>query len=251
MTDQRRTGSRGTPPLSPEDQPEVPDDILVIEEDGSAGSVELLEEVQGDGGAAMDDAASGMGDDGSPLAEEVARLRKELEEARAAEASAKERQIRALADYDNLRKRTEREKAEQQRHALAATLIEILPVLDNFDAALSAPEGAGGDFRAGVELIARQLTDILGRLGLSEVPAAGAKFDPHHHEAVAREESRELPHNSVARVLRKGYLLRDRLLRPAMVKVAVRPDGEPPPESDLSGTGGSPDGGEPETNPEP
>lgn len=196
------------------------DGWLVVEESGVVGGVELLEEVTSPRRAAGDEA-------GPELARELDELRAELAAARTAESTARERHLRALADYDNLRKRSERERGENQRLALAQVVREVLPVVDNLQAALSAPtttEGAAEQFREGVELIARQLTEVLSRFGIVEVPGEGSPFDPAHHEAVAKAESSDRPHNTVAKVLRRGYLLNERLLRPAMVQVAVRPE---------------------------
>lgn len=212
---------------------EVPgrdDDILVVEaRDAGPSGVELLEELH----PADDDAASPSRGAG-PSVEET--LREQLAQSEATAKDAQERHLRALADYENLRRRTERERGEAQKIALANVLREVLPVVDNLEAALSAPSTApeGDPFRSGVELISRQLTEVLGRFGLSVVPGEGAPFNPSVHEAVARDEGSSHPHNSVAKVLRKGYLLGDRLLRPAMVRVAVQaePSGEiPVPES--------------------
>jgi molecular chaperone GrpE len=117
-------------------------------------------------------------------------------------------------------------------------------VLDNLERALAA-EGVAEDLRRGVEMIVRQLRDALRRYGMGEVAAVGARFDPKVHEAVLREESAEVDHPTVVAELQRGYLLHDRLLRPAMVKVAVPPEpghGESAP----SGGGAAPGGGDPD-----
>ncbi|MCL4838173.1 MAG: nucleotide exchange factor GrpE [Thermoanaerobaculia bacterium] len=144
---------------------------------------------------------------------EVAVLRLELEELR-------DRALRTLADFDNYRKRVEREREEQRRQAVADVLRDLLPVVDNFDRALAA-EAVPSDFRTGVELIARQLREVLGRFGLREVEAVGRPFDPRFHDAVSRQESAAVTEPTVAAELQRGYLLGDRLLRPAMVVVTV------------------------------
>lgn len=132
----------------------------------------------------------------------------------------KDRYLRTLADFENFRKRNEREKADFFRHALGAVLKDILPVLDNFDRALEHAEG-GDDFHKGVLLIYKQLFDVLQKHGLKPIDETGVHFDPNIHEAVIREEDDSLPSHSVSAVLQKGYFLHDRLLRPALVKVAV------------------------------
>jgi len=147
----------------------------------------------------------------------------------------KERHLRKLAEFENLRKRSEREKAESRRLALTDLAREFLPVVDSFESALSHASSADleSDFGRGILLIHRQLTDLWRKHGLREVDTADG-FDPNRHEAVATEESAE-PANSILEVLRKGYTIGDRLIRPALVKVAVRPgeaSGENRPEEE-------------------
>ena len=135
----------------------------------------------------------------------------------------KERHLRKLAEFENLRKRSEREKAEARRLALADLAREFLPVVDSFEQALShaSSRDLESDFGQGILLIHRQLTDLWRKHGLREVDTTGS-FDPNLHEAVATEES-TVPPNAILEVLRKGYTIGDRLIRPALVKVAVRP----------------------------
>ena len=132
----------------------------------------------------------------------------------------RDRYVRAIADFDNFRKRTEREKADFFRYAVASVLKDILPVLDNFDRALDHAE-EGDEFHKGVHLIYKQLFDVLQRHGMKPIEEVGASFDPNIHEAVIREEDPSVPNHTVVAVLQKGYFLHDRLLRPALVKVAV------------------------------
>ncbi len=140
-------------------------------------------------------------------------------------AAERERMLRLRADFDNYRKRTERERAEIERYALADMLRELLPVVDNLERALSV-QGAGGpadgsDLRKGVEMIVRQFQELLKRYGLVPIQAVGERFDPSVHEAVFQEESDGVVTPTVAIELQRGYRLNDRLLRPSMVKVAV------------------------------
>ena len=103
-------------------------------------------------------------------------------------------------------------------------MLDLLGVLDNFERALEhAPASAGDDFRAGVEMIARQLTEVLRKHGVVEVEAEGVPFDPQVHEAIMREETAAVPHGTVVQVFQKGYVLNDRLLRAARVKVSAAP----------------------------
>ncbi len=133
---------------------------------------------------------------------------------------------RTRAEFENYRKRMERERADLVRHAGFEVVKEILPVLDNLERAIRASESSPEEqFRAGVEIIHRQLQEILTRMGLSEVESEGKPFDPHLHEAVSRVETTEHPEGTVVEVFQKGYSFKDRLVRPAMVAVAQSPPG--------------------------
>ncbi len=147
----------------------------------------------------------------------------------------KDRHIRKLAEFENLRKRAEREKREYFRVALANLAREFLPILDNLERAMShaTPEDRQSDFGQGIGLIRRQLVDLWQRHGLTDVDTNGA-FDPNVHEAVATEQTDEVPPNTILEVLQKGYILNDRLVRPAFVKVAIR-EKEAPVETDEGG----------------
>lgn len=142
-------------------------------------------------------------------------------------AELRDRFLRLRADFDNYRKRMAREREEQARRALAEPILELLPVLDNLERALESPAG-GEELRRGVELTAKQFVDTLRRFGLAEIPALGQPFDPQVHEAVAREESPDVEEATVVGELARGYWLDGRLLRPAMVRVAVPPAAPPP-----------------------
>jgi molecular chaperone GrpE len=138
-----------------------------------------------------------------------------------------DRLLRATADFDNFKKRAAREKQEAIRYANEGLLEKLVPVLDNFEMALAAaqtsPAEAGQSLQAGVAMIHQQLRNALTEVGLEEVDASGQAFDPNWHEAVAQKETTEAPEGQVIQQLRKGYKLRDRLLRPAGVIVAKRP----------------------------
>lgn len=134
----------------------------------------------------------------------------------------KDAQLRKLAEFENFKKRTEREKSDYFRFALADFFRDVLPVLDNFERALAHSDAGDDEYREGVTLIYRQLTDALKKRGLTEVATDGP-FDPNIHEAVARDASEGRDPNEILQVLQKGYYLNDRLLRPAFVKVATAP----------------------------
>ena len=133
----------------------------------------------------------------------------------------KDRLLRKSAEFDNYRKRIERERREQADQAVVNLLQDLLAVVDDFDRALTVDAGEGGAaYRKGVELIHGKLHDLLRRHGVKPIDALGADFDPNVHQAVVHEESPEHREGEVIGELRKGYTLNDRLLRPAMVKVA-------------------------------
>jgi molecular chaperone GrpE len=158
-------------------------------------------------------------DDAQVQSSDDAALHTELEQARAERDSLRERMLRMQAEFDNARKRSQREQQEYREYALAEAVRTLLPILDSFDRAI-ATSGSGEDLRKGVELINRQLHDALTKLGVEAVPAQGAPFDPNVHEALGMVESDDVPDNHVAEELQRGYKLKGRLLRPAMVRVA-------------------------------
>jgi molecular chaperone GrpE len=133
----------------------------------------------------------------------------------------KDRWLRKGAEFDNYRKRVERERREQADQAVVDILSELLSVVDDFDRALTVDAGEGGTaYRKGVELIHGKLHDLLRKQGVKPMEVLGADFDPNVHMAVVHEESPDHREGEVIGELQKGYMLNDRLLRPAMVKVA-------------------------------
>jgi molecular chaperone GrpE len=185
------------------------DDAYIIED--TEGSIEEIEREMRE---TAEEAAGGGAEatDGMPADAEGG--------AAAAQDEYRNRYIRAVADFENFRKRSEREKADFVRYAVGGVLKDILPVLDNFDRALDHAE-EGDDFHKGVLMIYKQLFDVLQRHGLKPIVDTGVHFDPNIHEAVIREEDDSVPNHTVVAVLQKGYFIHDRLLRPALVKVAV------------------------------
>jgi molecular chaperone GrpE len=134
-----------------------------------------------------------------------------------------DRLLRTAAEFDNYRKRIDRERRELAEFAAADVLTELLPIVDNFDRALQAPAGPESEaFRKGIELIHKQMLDLLRKRGVRPIDALGADFDPNFHQAVVQEVSPDHREGEVMEELQRGYMLGDRLLRPAMVKVAKR-----------------------------
>lgn len=169
------------------------------------------EDAKSPGGASpVAEAEKGDADRIGALEAEIARMRDAL--------------LRKQAEFDNYRKRVEKERQEFAAYAAAELIREILPVVDNLERALSARgDGADQRLREGVDIIYRQCQDVLKKAGLREVPADESHFDPHLHEAVERVETTEHEEGAVVEVLQKGYFLKDRLLRPALVRVAKPP----------------------------
>lgn len=132
-----------------------------------------------------------------------------------------DRLLRKTAEFDNFRKRVDRDRKDMIEWAAAEVINDVLAIADDFDRALAAPAPPEANaYKAGLELIQRQLAEMLKKRGVSTVDALGADFDPHLHQAVAYEEVEGAREGEVVDVMAKGYKLGDRLLRPALVKVA-------------------------------
>ena len=154
----------------------------------------------------------------------VSSLEAKIAELEAAAAEAKDRHLRLAADFDNYKKRSRQEQLETIQHASAELIARLLPALDDLHKALDhKPAGIDEPWVKGVELSVRKLEEALGAHGLEAIDAVGKRFDPSVHEAIGHEESAEQPEDTVLQVLRRGYRLRDRVVRPALVKVARRP----------------------------
>jgi molecular chaperone GrpE len=133
-----------------------------------------------------------------------------------------DRLARMQAEFENARKRAEREKADYRDYASGSVVEQFLPVLDNFELALKAT-GTTEQLRSGVELIVKQMEEILRQMNVTPVAAVGEEFNPHHHEALGSVERLDLPDQHVAEEIRRGYKIREKLLRPALVRVVSNP----------------------------
>src|SRR5229473_6153535 len=191
---------------------------------------------------------SGSGEKGSleaqtgelagPVFAELLATRAELKRVQSEVSELRDTVARRQADFDNFRKRTERERSETYNRAAADLVAKLLPVLDNLGRALDTEaslEATESDefrhFLSGVDLIYKQLSGVLETLGVKAVPAVGEHFDPHVHEAVVTEETNDHEPDTVTQEIVRGYRLGDRLLRPALVKVAVRKEENEPADS--------------------
>ena len=148
-------------------------------------------------------------------------LRIERDGLRAERDEIRELLLRRQAEFDNFRKRTEKERSEYVQYAGMEMVREILPILDDFDRARKV-EGGSPEYTKGVNLIYSHLVETLKKLGLEPVETAGRSFDPHLHQAVERVESKESPEGTILDEFQRGYNFKGKLLRPSMVKVAVR-----------------------------
>jgi molecular chaperone GrpE len=164
----------------------------------------------GEGAPRRDPAAEGA----PPADDRYAALKKERDDFY-------DRLLRATAEFDNYRKRTDRERRETSERVTAGVLEDVLPIFDDFERALGADAGASAEvYRAGIEIIYKQFQDVLARRGLVAIPTVGQDFDPHVHQAVAYDESPGHRDGEIVEEMRRGYTLGERLLRPAMVRVA-------------------------------
>nr|WP_154895101.1 nucleotide exchange factor GrpE [Paenibacillus xylanexedens] len=156
--------------------------------------------------------AEEMADQGQ---DELARLKTEVEETQ-------QRFVRAQADFDNFRRRTQKEKEELAKYASMKLVTELVPVIDNFERAMATvPEGTESQsFSKGIQMIFRQLETVLNNEGLTAMDTVGQPFNPEFHQAIMQVESDEYEEGTVVEEVQKGYMLKDKVLRPAMVKVS-------------------------------
>ncbi|HKA23176.1 MAG TPA: nucleotide exchange factor GrpE [Blastocatellia bacterium] len=173
------------------------------------------------------EASDPEGVDESLPEDSTAKLQSQIDGLLAEKSALYDKLLRGQAEFENYRKRTERERAELYQHGRDDVLLQFLPVVDNFERALSSLETSEGDaeaLRHGVELIHKQFKDALSKFGLEAVEAVGQTFDPHVHEAVTTEATDKHKENTVIQEFQRGYRIGDRLLRPAKVKVASSPE---------------------------
>lgn len=166
-----------------------------------------------------DSAAVGNGEKGADVVE----LMQQLDEAQARTAELENKLLRAQADFENYRRRVQREKEDLAMYANQKLVLNLLPVLDNLDRALGTPATSGDEkLRQGVELTARSFRDILAKEGVTAIEAVGQPFDPNFHEAVMTVASDEHDEDTVVSEFQKGYQLGDRVIRPSMVQVSKK-----------------------------
>jgi molecular chaperone GrpE len=147
----------------------------------------------------------------------------ELQKLKAERDTLIDRLARLQAEFENARKRSAREQQDFREYAVADAVKALLPTLDSFERALQTGAAEKSEFRSGIELIYKQLQDALQKLGVRAIPAKGEPFDPHLHEAIEMVDSTDAPDHQILEELQRGYKLKDRLLRPSMVKVGRNP----------------------------
>ncbi len=166
-------------------------------------------------------------DPGTPAAEgaEAAALTDRTARLQAEKDELMQTLMRRQADFENYRKRIERERQDDRRHSTGRLVEDLLPVLDAFERALKAHDDpAYEEYRKGLELIYRQLSETLARHGLERIAAAGKPFDPHFHQAIERVQSADHPEGTVLEVLQDGFLVHGRVVRPSIVRVSFSAD---------------------------
>ena len=196
-------------------------DIHVDEQNDQVQEQELPPADPNDGFIEREAAAQAVQD--PPATEKTAEQPRpidELQKLRAERDNLLDRLARLQAEFDNYRKRASKENADFRDYALADAAKSLLPVIDSFSLALKNAAAKPEDFKKGVELIHRQLQDVLQKFNVQRVGAQGQPFDPRLHEAIEMVESSDVPDNHVLEELQPGYKMKDRLLRPAMVRVA-------------------------------
>lgn len=158
----------------------------------------------------------------SPAQESLALLQEENDKLRGERDGLFDRMARLQAEFDNARKREARERTDYRAFAISDAVEQFLPVLDNFRLALTSG-GTAEQMRVGVELIAKQMEEVLRSLNVTPVETVGVQFDPHVHEALESVERSDIPDHQVIEEVRRGYRIKDRLLRPALVRIASNP----------------------------
>ena len=192
------------------------------EEMGLDGPEGTFERGSGEPVAETDAHGAAEQQDGAPAGSEGTELEQALLQARGERDQLRDRLARLQAEFDNARKREAKEKQDARDFAVTRTVEPFLGVMDNFGLALKA-EGSAEQLKAGVEMILRQMEDALKGLNVQSVETVGAQFDPRVHEALGSIETSEHPDHQVLEEIRRGYQIRDKLLRPALVRIASNP----------------------------
>ena len=197
----------------PEQEPE-----LTLSKEASAALAEhsVIEMPAPEANQAASQKTGGEAGEAQPVA------REQFDQLKAERDQLLDRLARLQAEFENARKRTERGRAADRDYAVGSVVEKFLPVMDHFELALKS-DSTAEQLRSGVEIIVKQMEDVLRQLHVPAIPAIGEEFDPRHHEALGTVERHDLPDQHVAEEIRRGYKLRDRLLRPALVRINSNP----------------------------
>jgi molecular chaperone GrpE len=214
-SENQNTGSQKFNDVIPEPQPQSqPGARPEVKTEAKTGTVQAEPATAGDVPAPATPTA---------VVETMAGVHEECERLRAERDGLFERLARLQAEFDNARKRDQRERADYRAFAVADAIEQFLPVLDNFRLALNS-NGTAEQLRTGVELIAKQMDEVLRSLNVTPVETVGQPFDPRVHEALESVERTDLPDHQVIDEIRRGYRIKERLLRPALVRISVNPN---------------------------
>ncbi|HTB97130.1 MAG TPA: nucleotide exchange factor GrpE [Terracidiphilus sp.] len=194
----------------------------MTEQETELGASAMAEESAQEGAPAQGTEQSAAEGAESVSRAEFDKLKAEFDQLKSERDQLVDRLARLQAEFENARKRAEREKQEFRDFALGSVVEQFLPVVDNFELALKAT-GTTEQLRSGVELIVKQMEEILKQLQVQPIATTGEPFDPRYHEALGEVERDDLPDQHVAEEIRRGYKIRERLLRPALVRVASNP----------------------------
>jgi molecular chaperone GrpE len=175
---------------------------------------------------ADDVSASPTNNTETATAAELDQLRIERDGLRVERDELRDSLLRRQAEFDNFRKRTERDRVEQSQYASMEVVGDLVPILDDFDRALTADSNSP-EYARGVQMIYQRMAETLKKTGLEPIEASGKRFDPHLHQAIERVETNDAPDHTVISEFQKGYLFKGKLLRPSMVRVAVEPAARP------------------------
>ncbi len=214
--------------------------------DGTASAAGEASQAR-DAAAAAPEGVVAPADEESASTEAEAQAEDPVEKLNAELAAEKDRNIRLLADFDNYRRRVTREKNETYQRATEAAIAEFLPVLDNFERAISQAPAAGDPFADGVRMVCGQFSEVLAKAGVKPIEALGAEFNPEEHEAIAYQPSPDAPEGRIIYEAKRGYRFGDRVMRPASVIVssgAPSPAEPPAGEGDGENEAGEAKGGE-------
>lgn len=205
-------GNNGSDAVNGRRETEMPEEMKDgLEQDGMVSEVDRVE-------AGMESGFEGGREGGEPFTAEA--IQAELVQAQGERDQLKDRLARLQAEFDNARKREAKERQDAREYTIGTAVEPFLSVMDNFQLALKA-QGSADQLRGGVELILKQMEDALKGLQVTAVESVGAQFDPRIHEALGSIETTEFPDHQVVEEIRRGYKIRERLLRPAMVKIAT------------------------------